>query len=104
MKFRFIKIITILISFFFLTGFLPFVSLLGPSLTAITSGNIYKAGAQYVINDSIKKKTGKDSLNLVKEKIENQEKKKDLNEDLRKLVEKRINLARKKLNFKNLNQ
>tara|TARA_B100000902_G_C27091831_1_gene804241 strand:- start:546 stop:860 length:315 start_codon:yes stop_codon:yes gene_type:complete len=104
MKFRFIKIITILISFFFLTGFLPFVSLLGPSLTAITSGNIYKAGAQYVINDSIKKKTGKDSLNLVKEKIENQEKKKDLNEDLRKLVEKRIYLARKKLNFKNLNQ
>ena len=56
MKFKFIKIITILISFFFLTGFLPFASLLGPSLTAITSGNIYKAGAQYVINDSIKKK------------------------------------------------
>ena len=104
MKFRFIKIITILISFFFLTVFLPFASLLGPSLTAITSGNIYKAGAQYVINDSIKKKTGKDSLNLVKEKIENQEKKKDLKKNIRELVEKRIHLARKKLNFKNLNQ
>ena len=54
MKFRFIKIFTILISFFFLTGFLPVFSILGPSVTAIASGNIYKAGAQYMINKTIK--------------------------------------------------
>ena len=64
MMFRFIKIISILVSFLFLTGFFPLLSLLGPSLTAATSGNIYKAGAQYMINASIKNKTGKNSLNF----------------------------------------
>ena len=70
MKFRFIKIISILISFFFLTGFLPFISILGPSLTAFTSGNVYKAGAQYMINKSIKDTTGKSSLTYVRDKID----------------------------------
>ena len=52
------KITVILISFIFLNGFIPFVSLLGPSLTAATSGNIYKAGIQYTLNKTIKDKTG----------------------------------------------
>ena len=101
---RFAKIITFLISFVFLTGFIPVVSLLGPSLTAITSGNIYKAGGQLIINNSIKKKTGKNSLSLVKESIENNGNKKDLNDKLRKLVEKRIQLARQKLDLNKINQ
>ena len=80
------------------------MSLIGPSVTAITSGNIYKAGGQYLINKSIKYKTGKNSLDLVKETIEKNNSKKDLNEELRKLVEKRIYLARKKINLVNINQ
>ena len=79
MKFRFIKIITILISFFFLTGFLPVFSILGPSVTAIASGNIYKAGAQYMINKTIEDTTGKNSLTFVKDKIEESNEKKNLN-------------------------
>ena len=104
MKFKFIKIITILISFFFLTGFLPFVSLLGPSLTAFTSGNIYKAGAQYMINKTIKDTTGKNSLTYVKDKLEENNDNKNLNRELRKLVEKRIKLTRAKLNLQNINR
>ena len=79
MKFRFIKIFTILISFFFLTGFLPVFSILGPSVTAIASGNIYKAGAQYMINKTIEDTTGKNSLTFVKDKIEENNEKKKIN-------------------------
>ena len=98
MIFRCIKIFAILISFMFLTGFLPFISLLGPGITAFTSGNVYKAGAQIIINKTIKNTTGKDSLTLVKEKIEKKDNGGLLNQELMKLVEKRIKLARKKLN------
>jgi hypothetical protein len=98
MIFRCIKIFAILISFMFLTGFLPFISLLGPGITAFTSGNVYKAGAQIIINKTIKNTTGKDSLTLVKEKIEKKDNGDLLNQELMKLVEKRIKLARKKLN------
>ena len=56
MNFRLFKIFTILVSFLFLTGFTPFISILGPGVTAITSGNIYKATAQFIIDQSIKKK------------------------------------------------
>ena len=104
MKFRFIKIITILISFFFLTGFLPVLSIIGPSVTAIASGNIYKAGAQYMVNRTIKDKTGKNSLTLVKDKIEENNEKKNLNKELMQLVKKRIKLTRAKLNFQNINR
>ena len=38
-------------------------------MTIITSGNLYKAGAQLIINQHIKKETGKDSLTFIKEEI-----------------------------------
>ena len=102
--FRFIKIISILVSFLFLTGFFPLLSLLGPGLTAATSGNIYTAGAQYMINTTIKNKTGKNSLNFVKEKVEKKNAKKNFNQELMNLVEKRIKITRKRLNLENINQ
>ena len=69
---KFIKIISFLLTFSFLTGFMPAISLIGPGVTVITSGNIYKAGAQFFIDKTIQKKTGKNSLDLVREKIEKQ--------------------------------
>jgi hypothetical protein len=81
-----------------------FLSLIGPSVTAITSGNIYKAGAQFLIDQNIKKKTGKNTLALVKEEIDKKNPQNKFNEDLRQLVEKRIKLTRKKLNFEKINQ
>ena len=97
MNFRLFKIFTILVSFLFLTGFVPFVSILGPGFTVLTSGNIYKATAQLLIDQSIKKKTGKNSLTLVKEELDKKKNKNEFNEELRNLVEKRIKMTRQKL-------
>ena len=101
---RFVKITVILISFLFLTGFIPFLSLLGPGYTVFSSGSMYKASAQLLINKTIKDSTGKNSLTLVKEKIEKKDDRNEFNKKLKQLVEKRIELARKKLNLKNINQ
>ena len=104
---RLLRILTITVSFFFLTGFVPLFSIIGPSVTAITSGNFYKAGAQFIINQSIEKETGKNSLTLIKETLVREEidekiQKKSFNEDFRQLVEKRIKMTRKKLDNQNL--
>ena len=101
---RFVRITVILISFIFLTGFIPFLSLLAPGYTALSSGSLYKASAQYMLNKSIKDTTGKGSLAFVKDKMEKKDNTKYLNQELKKLVERRIELTRKKLNLKNINQ
>ena len=69
MKFKLFRILTIILSFFFLTGFAPILSIVGPSVTVLTSGNIYKAGAQFIVNQRIEKETGKNSLTLIKETL-----------------------------------
>ena len=105
---KLLRIFIITVSFFFLTGFISVFSILGPSVTAITSGNLYKAGAQFIINQSIEKETGKNSLTLIKEEINKNlikdeiEKNNSFNEDLRQLVEKRIKITRQKLENQNL--
>ena len=106
MKFRLFRILTVIVSFFFLTGFVPILSFIGPSVTALTSGNVYKASAQFIINQRIEKETGKNSLTLIKESlIEETDKKIKINsfdEDLRQLVETRIKMTRQKLDNHNL--
>ena len=111
MIFKFYRIFTIIIPFFFLTGFVPIFSIIGPSVTALTSGNIYKAGAQFIINQRIEKETGKNSLTLIKEELNKTFIKEEIsekiqensfNEEFRELVEKRISLTRKKLENQNL--
>ena len=99
------RIVIIIVSFFFLTGFVPIMSFVGPGVTVLTTGNVYKAAAQLMIDQSIKKKTGKNSLAFVSEKINKNSqnyKKNKFNEDLRKLIEKRIKITRKKLDEQNL--
>ena len=106
MNSRLFRILTIVLSFFFLTGFVPILSIVGPSVTALTSGNIYKAGVQFMVNQSIEKETGKNSLTLIKETfVEETDKKTNQNsfdEDLRQLVETRIKMTRQKLDNQNL--
>ena len=106
MKFRLFRILTVIVSFFFLTGFLPILSFVGPGVTALTSGNVYKASAQFIINQRIEKETGKNSLTLIKETlVEETDKKIKINsfdEDLRQLVETRIKMTRQKLDNQNL--
>ena len=106
MNFKLFRILTIILSFFFLTGFVPILSFVGPGVTALTSGNIYKASAQYIINQGIEKETRKNSLALIKETLveetEIKIKKNSFDEDLRQLVETRIKMTRQKLDNQNL--
>ena len=106
MKFRLFRILTVIVSFFFLTGFVTIFSFIGPGVTALTSGNVYKASAQFIINQRIEKETGKNSLTLIKETlVEETDKKTKINsfdEDLRQLVETRIKMTRQKLDNHNL--
>ena len=106
MKFRLFRILTVIVSFFFLTGFVPILSFIGPGVTALTSGNVYKASAQFIINQRIEKETGKNSLTLIKETLVAETDKKNkinsFDEDLRQLVETRIKMTRQKLDNHNL--
>ena len=106
MNFRLFRILTIILSFFFLTGFVPILSFVGPGVTVLTSGNVYKASAQFIINQRIEKETGKNSLALIKEALVEETdikiKKNSFNEDLRQLVETRIKMTRQKLDNQNL--
>ena len=106
MKFRLFRILTVIVSFFFFTGFVPILSFIGPGVTALTSGNVYKASAQFIINQRIETETGKNSLILIKETlVEETDKKIKINsfdEDLRQLVETRIKMTRQKLDNHNL--
>ena len=106
MNSRLFRILTIVLSFFFLTGFVPILSFVGPGVTVLTSGNVYKASAQFIVNQRIEKQTGKNSLTLIKDTlVEGTEKKVQKNsfdEDLRQLVETRIKMTRQKLNNQNL--
>ena len=94
---RFIKIVSILVSFVLTTGFLPFTALLGPGITVATSGNIYKAGAQFLIDQQIKNKTGKNSFAYVKEEVVKQNKKENFDADLIELIETRVKIVHTKI-------
>ena len=106
MKFKLLRILTIMLSFFFLTGFVPILSFVGPGVTVLTSGNVYKASAQFIVNQHIEKETGKNSFTLIKDTlVEETDKKIKINsfdEDLRQLVEIRIKMTRQKLDNQNL--
>ena len=106
MNLRLLRILTIIMSFFFLTGFVPILSFVGPGVTFLSSGNVYKASAQFIINQRIEKETGKNSLTLIKETLVDEKDKKikvnSFDEDLRQLVETRIKMTRQKLDNDNL--
>ena len=106
MKFKLFRILTVILSFFLLTGFVPILSFVGPGVTALNSGNIYKASAQFIVNHRIEKETGKNSLSLIKETfVEEADKQMKINsfdEDFRQLVETRVKTTRQKLDNQNL--
>jgi hypothetical protein len=71
--------------------------MLGPGVTLVTTGNVAQAGFQYVANSAIKNETGKDALTLVKDAVEEDHKKRKFNKNFKKMVEKRVLNARKKI-------
>ena len=98
------RMFLIFISFIFLTGFVQLTSLLGPAVTIVSSGHIFRAGGQLIINKHDKETTGKNSLTLVKDEVIKKNDQNNLNKELKKLIEKRIKITRKKLDLKKFNQ
>ena len=94
---RFLKISFLLSSFLFLTGFVPLPAVLGPAITAATSGNLVKATAQLVFDNELKKKTGKSSLSYITEEVSKNNKEIRINKDFRDLIEKRVEIVHQKL-------
>ena len=94
---RFLKISLFFTSFLFLTGFVPLPAVLGPAITAATSGNLVKATAQLVFDNEFKKKTGKSSLNYITEEVSKNNQEIRNNKDFKDLVEKRVAIAHQKL-------
>ena len=94
---KFLKTSFLFLSLIFLNGCLQSTSLLGPGVTVITTGNIPQAGFQYIANESIKNETGKDALTLVKDVVEEDHKKRKFKKEFKKMVEKRVLNARKKI-------
>ena len=95
------KLCLFLTTFLFLTGFVHLPAVLGPAITVATSGNLFKASAQLVIDNEIKKKTGKSSLSYITEEVSKNNKEKRINKDLRDLIEKRVKIVHQKLKDQN---
>lgn len=85
----------------FLTGcYQSTASLVGPSITLGTSGNIAQSVTSYTFNETINKKTGDYPINHLKSKIEknkNLKNKKQIDKEFKKLLENHINKTRKLL-------
>ena len=98
---KLLKLCLFFTTFLFLTGFVHLPAVLGPAITVATSGNLYKASAQLVIDNEIKKKTGKSSLSYIKEEVSKNNKENRINKDLRDLIEKRVKIVHQKLKDQN---
>ena len=94
---RFLKISLFLSSFLFLTGFVPIPAVLGPAITAATSGNLVKATAQLVFDNEFKKKTGKSSLSYISGEVSKNNQENRINKDFKDLIEKRVEIVHQKL-------
>ena len=94
---RFLKISLFLSSFLFLTGFIPLPAVLGPAITAATSGNLAKATAQLVFDNEFKKKTGKSSLSYITEEVSKNNQENRFNKEFKDLIEKRVEIVHQKL-------
>ena len=97
MTLRIFRISFFLSSFLFLTGFVPIPAVLGPAITVATSGNLFKATAQLVIDNEFKKKTGKSSLNYISDEVSKNNEENRINKDFKNLIEKRVKIVHQKL-------
>ena len=97
MTLRFLRISLFLSSFLFLTGFVPLPAVLGPAITAATSGNLAKATAQLVFDNEFKKKTGKSSLSYITEEVSKNNQENRINKDFKDLIKKRVEIVHQKL-------
>ena len=91
-----LKLFFILFSLIFLTGCFQTTALLGPGVTAISTGNVLQAGLQYGANTAIKNETGKYPLTHIKETVEETNNQKQLSVDIINFIEHKYKATRKK--------
>ena len=92
-----LKLSFIFLSFIFVSGCFQTTALLGPSMTAVTTGNILQAGFQYGANTAIKNKTGEYPLTYIKKKVEEKNNLKNFHVELKNFIENKIEATKKKL-------
>ena len=92
-----LKIFLLIFTLIFLSGCVQTTSLLGPGITVATKGNVLQAGFQYGANTALKRETGKDVLTYIKDTVDENNNKKKLHVELKRLLENRIETTRKKL-------
>jgi len=80
-----------------LTGCAQNFALFGPAYTLASSGSVYQAGLTYGSNEAITKATGRSTSENIKKIL----KKDEEDTEFRKLVKKRIEKNRKKLDLSN---
>ena len=97
MLLKILKISFIFFTLIFLSGCLQSTALLGPSMTVVTTGNVFQAGLQYGANNAIKNETGKNTIEHLQDAVEKQSKSKKFKKKFSDLVEKRFELTRQKL-------
>ena len=94
------KIIIYFFVLLILNGCTQYSSLVGPSYTVVTSGNIYQASKGYTSGSVIEKQTGRttyENINYFLKKLDDSKK---INQELIRLVENQINKTRKKIKNK----
>jgi Na+-translocating ferredoxin:NAD+ oxidoreductase RnfG subunit len=96
---RFLKILFILTSLLFLNGCIQTTALLGPGITIATTGNVLQAGFQYGANSVIEKETGKNTLEHLKDVVDDESKNKKFQEQFTNLVENKLKVTRQRLNL-----
>ena len=94
------KIITFFFVLLILNGCTQYSSLVGPSYTVATSGNIYQASMAYTSGSIIEKKTGKNTYENINYFLKKLDDSKKINQELSRLVENQINKTREKINNK----
>ena len=93
------KIIFLIFSLTVLSGCMQTTTMLGPALTAVSTGNALQTGLSYGANLTIKETTGKNTS----EHIVDYKTKKKIEKDLKNLLEKHIKLTRKKISIRTKN-
>ncbi|MDC3231655.1 hypothetical protein OBA37_01920 [Candidatus Pelagibacter sp.] len=80
-----------------MTGFVQVASFIGPALTIASSGNVFKASAQVLLDKEFKKRTGKSSLNYFKEEVSKNNSKNNINKDFENMIITRVERVHKRL-------
>ncbi len=95
MKFK--KIYFLVLISIFLSGCIQSSALLGPGVTIARTGNVLQAGLQYGANSAIKKETGKDAFEHLKNAVDEEQDSQKLEKKIKNIAENTIEKIKKKL-------